>query len=100
MDYSRSIMCMYRLEAAVRSPRIVDPYCCGNSDVLTIYHYSQVGMNMKGGGFGREAREREMIAPLLVDIEGDPSYYDRYKDSQQNDEPWYPSSPILLWPAH
>src|SRR5712692_80805 len=70
-----------------------------DGDVLTVYHYPEVGMYVIVGDFA-EAGKGEVIARLLVLVEGDAPYYDGHKDSQQDDEPWYPSPPILLWPAH
>src|SRR2546426_4937737 len=70
-----------------------------NRDVVTVYHYPEVGMYVIVGDFA-EAGKGEVIARLLVLIEGDAPHYDGNKDSQQDDEPWYPPPPILLWPAH
>src|SRR2546428_11007893 len=70
-----------------------------NRDVLTVYHYPEGGMYVIVGDFAA-AGEGEVIARLLVLIEGDAPHYDGNKASQQADEPWYRTTPILPWPAH
>src|SRR5213592_534549 len=108
MDYSRGIMCVQWLEAAVRSParkavgknRFVDPYRGGDSDVLTVYLDPEVRMYVNCGGFASKARVGKIGICLLALVEGDTPNYDGHKDSSQNDEPRYPALLILPWPAH
>src|SRR5713226_4176838 len=106
MDDPRRIVGVYRLEAGASGgnsaliPRVHYSDCRRDRDVLTIYHDPEVGMYVKGEAFAPEAGKREVVCRLLALIESDASNYYGYKNSQQDDEPWYPSPLILPWPTH
>ena len=88
MNNPRRIVGVHRLEACASSGdsvlilRVHYSDCRWDSDVLTVYHDSEIGMYVKRKGFAPEAGEGKGVASQLALIVGDAANYYGYKDSQ------------------